>query len=59
MNGDVQTVDIQIRCKRASKDFESLNFFRSFSAMDPGWTLKFDQREVNLSMLPSPEFERD
>ena len=40
-------------------DFDHLNIFRCFSAMDAYWTMKLGQREVNLSVWPSPEFERD
>ena len=36
-----------------------LNIFRCFSAVDARWTLKIGLREVNLSVWPSPEFERD
>ena len=50
---------VQIRSKRASKDFEYLNIFRFFSAMDTRWTLKLGQGKVNLSVWPSPEFKRD
>ena len=53
------TSRVKIRCSRASKEFENLNIFRCFSAMDTRWTLKLGQREVNLSVWPSPEFERD
>ena len=53
------TSSVQIRCERASKDFEYLNIFRCFSAMDIHSTLKLGQREVNLSLWPFPEFEHD
>ena len=53
------TSRVQIRCKQALKNFEYLNIHRCFSAMDTRWTLKLGQREVSLSVWPSPEFERD
>ena len=50
---------LKMHCKRASKDFDYLNIVRCFSAMDARWTLKLGQREVNLSVWPSPEFDHD
>ena len=54
-----KTSRVQIRWKRASKGFEYLNIHCCFLAMDACWTLKLGQREVNLSVWPSPEFECD
>ena len=44
------TSRVKLRCKRASKDFENLNIFCCFSAMDTRWNLKLGQGEVNLSV---------
>ena len=36
-----------------------LNIHPCFSVMDTHWALKLGRREVNLSVWPFPEFERD
>ena len=46
----------KICCKQDLKDFEILDIYRCFSAMDTRSTLKLGQGEVYLSVCPSLEF---